>query len=468
MTTIMAPADASYESLSQRHRDDLAARLPAFLARSLWSAQRIAAERQESLRRLLAHAKRQSPWHARRLAHINPETFEESDLARLPRMTKADVMANFDEIVTDPRLTLAAAEMHLSQLEESPACNSYLLDQFHVIATSGSSGRRGVFVYDWDGWTVAAMSVVRNRAIVDREIAERPPDYKAVMIGAGNASHLSYALTRTFFPEATLIPVTLPLAEIVARVNSLQPNRIAGYPSMLHQLCLAADRGELHIAPIAITSSAEPLFPEIHAALERTFVAKVFDVWGCSEAAMLGFSCPKGRGLHLYDDLAIIEPVDAQNNVVTEDAPSSKILVTNLFNMLMPLIRYEISDSVTLLDSSVPCSCGSHFRKIASVHGRSDDSFTYASGVFVHPTTFDSMIRQEPAIVEYQVRQTPRGVCILANAAHAFDHESFAAQIEAALSRIGLSEPEVIIEFAPQIARGLTGKLVQFVPLRAR
>ena len=90
---------------------------------------------------------------------------------------------------------------------------------------------------------------------------------------------------------------------------------------------------------------------------------------------MLGLSCPKGPGSHLYDDLAIIEPVDAQDDVLAEDMPSAKILVTNLFNMLMPLIRYEISDFVTLLDSSAPCSCGSCFRKIASVHGRSDEFF---------------------------------------------------------------------------------------------
>jgi phenylacetate-coenzyme A ligase PaaK-like adenylate-forming protein len=46
--------------------------------------------------------------------------------------------------------------------------------------------------------------------------------------------------------------------------------------------------------------------------LERTFSAKVFDAWGCSETAMLGYSCPKGFGLHLLDDLTIIEPVNAQ------------------------------------------------------------------------------------------------------------------------------------------------------------
>jgi phenylacetate-coenzyme A ligase PaaK-like adenylate-forming protein len=281
---------------------------------------------------------------------------------------------------------------HLAQLEESPACNSYLFDRFHAIATSGSSGRRGVFVYDWDGWTVVAMSAVRGRAVAGTEIPAVPADFKAVMLAANNASHLSYAMTRTFFPETTLVPVTLPFAEIVAQLNALQPNRISGYPSMLHQLCLAAELGQLHITPVAITGSAEPLLPEIRAALERTFSARVFDAWGCSEAAMLGFSCPKGPGLHLHDDLAIIEPVNAQGDVLRVGVPSAKIVLTNLFNTLLPLIRYEISDSVTLLDTSAPCSCGSHFRKIAPLQGRSDDAFTYANGVFINPATFGSML----------------------------------------------------------------------------
>jgi phenylacetate-coenzyme A ligase PaaK-like adenylate-forming protein len=183
---------------------------------------------------------------------------------------------------------------------------------------------------------------------------------------------------------------------------------------------------------------------------------------------VLGFSCPKGPGLHLYDDLAIIEPVDAHGDLLGVGVPSAKILITNLFNTLLPLIRYEISDSVTLLDTSAPCSCGSHFRKIASVQGRSDDSFTYANGVFVHPATFGSVLRHEPAILEYQVHQTPDGARILTHAAHGFDRQTLAAQIGAALGSLGLDDPEVTIELAPQIARGPTGKLVRFVPLRAR
>jgi len=232
----------------------------------MWSAERIGPERQRGLRRLLAHAKEYSPWHARRLAHIDPETFVEADLVRLPKMTKADVMANFDQIVTDPRISLATLETHLARLEENPGCNSYLFGRFHVIATSGSSGRRGVFVYDWDGWTVAAMTGARGRAIASRETPAVPTDFKAVAIAANNASHLSYAITRTFLPETTLVPVTLPFTEIAAQLNALQPNRIVGYPSMLHQLCLAAKRGQLRIEPVSVTCGGEPLLPEIRAA----------------------------------------------------------------------------------------------------------------------------------------------------------------------------------------------------------
>ena len=65
---------------------------------------------------------------------------------------------------------------------------------------------------------------------------------------------------------------------------------------------------------------------------------------------MLGFSCPNGPGLHLYDDLAIIEPVDAHGDVVGVGVPSAKILITNLFNTLLPLIRYEICGALVAHD----------------------------------------------------------------------------------------------------------------------
>ncbi|WP_222598752.1 hypothetical protein, partial [Klebsiella sp. Kps] len=57
-----------------------------------------------------------SPWHARRLAHVDPDTLTGDDLSIIPVMTKADVMANWDDVVTDRRLTLELAEAHLVQV----------------------------------------------------------------------------------------------------------------------------------------------------------------------------------------------------------------------------------------------------------------------------------------------------------------------------------------------------------------
>jgi len=60
-------------------------------------------------------------------------------------MTKDDLMANWDRVVTDRRLTLDLVEGHLAALES----DAYLFDQVHAVASGGSTGRRGIFVYGW-------------------------------------------------------------------------------------------------------------------------------------------------------------------------------------------------------------------------------------------------------------------------------------------------------------------------------
>ena len=107
-----------------RRREQLAAvsrRLPAHVARLAWSADQISRERQRALRETLAFAKAKSPWHSRRLESIEPQSFTEADLQRLPVMTKTDVMANWDEIVTDRRAHSAGAQ---SALGKRPATQS--------------------------------------------------------------------------------------------------------------------------------------------------------------------------------------------------------------------------------------------------------------------------------------------------------------------------------------------------------
>src|SRR5688572_4270766 len=151
------PASIPFEERRQDHLHEMRRRVPAHLERLAWPAERLRTEREARLRDLIRVARDRSPWHRDRLGDLNPDDVGEGELARLPVMTKRDLMANFDRIVTEPRLTLDRVEGHLFGL----TTDSYLLDRFHAVASGGSSGQRGVFVWDWESWADCYLSCLR-------------------------------------------------------------------------------------------------------------------------------------------------------------------------------------------------------------------------------------------------------------------------------------------------------------------
>jgi phenylacetate-CoA ligase len=97
----------------------LRAALPAHLDRLTWDADRVRAHQRDRLRALLRHAKTSSRFHAERLAGVDPVRFELAALPSLPTMTKAEMMAGLDDLLTDPRLSRVALERHLAGLTEA-------------------------------------------------------------------------------------------------------------------------------------------------------------------------------------------------------------------------------------------------------------------------------------------------------------------------------------------------------------
>src|SRR5688572_5568352 len=100
------------ERLRRRHVAQAVAMAPDLVDRLAWPADRLAAHRQQSLRRLLRVATERSPWHRRRLAGIDPQQVDEATLSELPTMTKDDLMEHFDEIVTEAKLSLDLVDAH--------------------------------------------------------------------------------------------------------------------------------------------------------------------------------------------------------------------------------------------------------------------------------------------------------------------------------------------------------------------
>lgn len=452
-----------YERTRARHFAYMSELLPQHLARLSWTREQIDAQQTRSLRELLAHASGGSAWHRERLGHVDADGMSACDLHRIPIMRKDDLMANWDRIVTDRRCTLAGAEAHISNLTS----DAYFLDDLHVIASGGSSGSRGVFVFDWHGWAEYWISGMRG-LLAGVRATGRQPTGPIASVSAYDASHATSALAQTFTDPArptVRAPVTLPVRDIVALLNRCQPSVLHSYPSMLPTLCEEVRSGRLRIDPLVVLSTSEPLLPEVRALAEATWSAPVLNFWAASETGGT-FPCPTGGHMHVNEDLNIIEPVDDHGNPVAPGESSSRILITNLSNRILPLIRYEITDEFQIADG--PSPCGSAFLRVANVQGRKDDVFEYGGDVRVHPLNFRSALGKDPAIVEYQVRQTRHGADVILVGHAPVDIEQIRSTLETRLAELGVMHAQVTVRQVDRIERQSTGKLKRFVPVAAR
>jgi phenylacetate-coenzyme A ligase PaaK-like adenylate-forming protein len=300
--------------------------------------------------------------------------------------------------------------------------------------------------------------------MVTPELAAAPNTI--AMVAAHHATHMTSAIAATFSNPAMKVasfPITIPIAQIVQGLNEFQPTSMIAYASALDMLAREALAGRLRIAPLRIISTSEPLFPEVRQAVEGAFDAPIANMYGTSEAGPVATGCWRGPGMHLSDDLVIVEPVDRAGRQVGVGVRSDKIYLTAIANPTLPLIRFEMSDQVELLDR--PWPCGSAHRLIADVEGRVDDVFVYERSVQVHPHVFRSVLCRERGILEYQVRQTAAGVDVLAMGAP--DTVGVERALVSELRRLGVREPKVTVLSVDHLERQHTGKMRRFVPLSA-
>lgn len=168
-----------------------------------------------------------------------------------------------------------------------------------------------------------------------------------------------------------------------------RPVVIRGYPS---RLCEVAS----YLNPIkglAVICTGECLFDYQKALLEQVFQAPVINEYGCQETGISGLSCPEKGKLHLDSDRCLYEIIDGQ------------LVTTDLYNYVMPLVRYKCGD-ILQLDS---CSCGRE-GLTATIKGRIEDRIRTKDGV-----KYPGEIIMPPleGILNYQVIREENSIDIL-------------------------------------------------------
>ena len=429
------------------------------LERLTWDSERIHQAQRDGLRTLLHHAAEHSPFHRRRLAGIDLSTVEPGDLSALPVMTKSDMMDDLDDVFTDRRLCRRDVEAALTVTGAQPVP---ILGDYVALVSGGCSGRRGLFVFD----RAAMTSYFAALARLPFAAPPAPGALHIALVAAPSAVHATgfgAALTSSegWPARFELVPATLPLADIVKRLNTMQPFMLAGYASMLARLAHEARDARLQISPALVTPTSETLLPEMRAVMSEAFGVPVVDGFACTEG-LTGKATPDDDVLVFNTDMCIVELVDAANRPVAPGVPSDKVLVTNLYNLTQPLIRYELNDVfVRQPDAAVK----GYLR--ARVRGRSDDVLRY-SGADVHPIVIRSVMIRSSDVIDYQVHQTPSGIDVFVVAADGLDVYELTVQLRQALAGAGLDRAQVAVKCVDRLERNSgSGKLRRFVPLPA-
>jgi phenylacetate-CoA ligase len=447
-----------------QHRTALATRslrlAHAHAARDRWPRQRLHTHQRARLEALARHAVAHSPFWRERLG-TGP-----FDLATMPPLDKTTLMERFDDMACDRRLRRDELLAHLDGLED----DALYLDRYRVMTSSGSSGRKALFVYDDPGWSEIVAYWFRHAAMTGKEPGL--PRRRLAFVGGGAPTHMSRRIGAAAGTLYTMLGlgVTMPLPRLVEALNAFRPELMLVYPSVGALLADEQLGGRLRIAPTAIVTVSELCTPPMAERMAAAFGVRPSEVYATTEGAA-GSTCEHDTGIHLFEDTAIVENVDEEGRPVPDGERGARLLVTNLFNRVLPLIRFEISDVVTL--DSEPCPCGRTARRITALDGRADDVL-YLAGrdgrVPVHPLQFD-VVTADRAVREFQVIQEGERlrlrVALREDAPAAEAAERLRERVGERLAGLGVRATDVAVEPCERIERLAGGKLQMVIADRA-
>lgn len=365
---------------------------------------------ERNFRNLLRHAYENIPFYRRLYGSINPDAVELKDL---PPVTKSQLMHEFSDTLLERGISIEEVKEFVSRLD---TIGQLFRGRYIVLHTSGSTGERGYFLYDIPSWQRAhAIGFMRQKKMLKfpvRYFFASTPFFKvrvALVIPTGG--HFGSLLLPKIAPSAWRyfskhynIDILKPEREIISELNRIKPHHIHTYPTFAEVLVENQEAGKLDFKPLSLTVSSEPFSPMLKERICKAFKdILIVEIYASTEVLHIAKSCVLGR-LHLASDWVIVEPVTGDGQPVAPGERSEKIFITNLFNYFQPLIRYEMTDSVSILPT--PCECGEPL-PIIEVIGRTNSILTLLAPdgkkIRLLPTPILVAFLDVPHLKKYQI-----------------------------------------------------------------
>ena len=187
-------------------------------------------------------------------------------------------------------------------------------------------------------------------------------------------------------------------------INQWKPKVILAYVQSIYELCVFIKKHNIKMySPSGIVVTAGTLYKDWKELIEEVFGCRVINQYGSRETSGIAVSCSKSDKLHINHFLNYVEIVD-ENNCSLPENTDGKILITNLVNKSMPLIRYQIGDTGAL-SSEKACRCGRNLPCLNYVKGRTVNLFKRKDGAVVDGEYFTHLFYGAEGIRKFQVIQ---------------------------------------------------------------
>lgn len=353
-----------------------------------WTFERIQQLQSERLQRLIHHAYEHVPYYRALMDAygVFPSSIRTAaDLSLLPVLTKADVRQHLSELLADgfPRHELLAGRTGGSTGEPLSFYSSRESRLSRGIA-------RALRAHEWAGIYPgdSTVSVSRRRP---SDSAEAPKFARVVRL----LSH------KAIEDSASLSDSSLPF--VVQRIASRRPRALTGFPSTL---CIIGefirDSGIPAPEVNAIVVGGEQLFDEQRSLLRDVFGTEPFSKYSSFESFDIAMECNAHEGFHIAAEDLVVEIVDDAGRPV-EPGRQGRVVITNLHEYGMPLIRYDTDDESSLIGDA--CACGRSLPRLSTIIGKTGDTFYTPSGKRVSARSFRTAILVELGIRRFQVVQ---------------------------------------------------------------
>ncbi len=336
---------------------------------------------------VLDHAYQHVPFQRRRLdplvrQGVRIDSYD--DLQRLPITRRVDLQRHFSEMCSE-----AVPGDHRPVVEA---------------ASSGSTGVPVRFLNTKVTQVLAKALLLRSHLWHRRDLGV---NVVSIQVPRAQWEEDEHERTRRFnsvFPSGPAFrcsssePVERQLAFLLAK----DAEWLITYPSNLAELAAAArDRGVVLPRLRYLSTLGEVVTRELRDLCREVWGLPIVDFYSCKEVNILALQCPEHEHYHVQSERVIVEVLD-DNDRPCGPGETGRVVVTDLHNFAMPLIRYEVGDYAVVGE---PCPCGRTLPVLRTILGRARNMLCLPSGERFWPRGGFSQIARVAPVTQMQFIQ---------------------------------------------------------------